>query len=325
MAQEQTRNIWLGLFVTTGVVLFIVALYMIGSNQSIFGKTTRVVVLFNNVSGLQEGNNVRFAGTDVGTVSNIEIISENAVRVILKIDDKYAAYVKKNAIASIGTDGLMGNKLVNILNAMGGENKPIVDNDTILSLDPVETDEMLRTLNRTNEYVSSIALNLKNITDQIGNSRGTLWKLLTDKEMAMQLDTIISNFQTVSAQARVLSNNLNQMSNKVQTGQGLLGTLLTDTTFAVSLQRTMTDLRKSTERTSAITKDLQDVIHKIDKGNGAFWTMVQDTAVRDDLIKSISNIKNGTDNFNQSMEALKANPFLKKYFKEQEEKQKKKK
>jgi phospholipid/cholesterol/gamma-HCH transport system substrate-binding protein len=298
---------------------------MIGSNQSIFGKTTRVVVLFNNVSGLQEGNNVRFAGTDVGTVSNIEIISENAVRVILKIDDKYAAYVKKNAIASIGTDGLMGNKLVNILNAMGGENKPIVDNDTILSLDPVETDEMLRTLNRTNEYVSSIALNLKNITDQIGNSRGTLWKLLTDKEMAMQLDTIISNFQTVSAQARVLSNNLNQMSNKVQTGQGLLGTLLTDTTFAVSLQRTMTDLRKSTERTSAITKDLQDVIHKIDKGNGAFWTMVQDTAVRDDLIKSISNIKNGTDNFNQSMEALKANPFLKKYFKEQEEKQKKKK
>ena len=325
MAQQQTRTLWLGLFVTTGVVLFTVALYMIGSNQSIFGKTTRVLVLFNNVSGLQQGNNVRFAGTDVGTVNDIEIISDTAVCVVLRIDDKYAAFIKKHAIASIGTDGLMGNKLVNILNAMGPDNRTIKDNDTIVSIDPVETDEMLRTLNRTNEYVSSIAYNLKNITDQIGNSRGTLWKLLTDQQLAMQLDTIMGNFQTVSSQARVLSNNLNQMSARVQSGQGLLGTLLTDTSFAVNLQRTMTDLRKSTERTSSITKDLQDVIQKIDKGNGALWTMVQDTAVRDELIQSIRNIKSGTDNFNQSMEALKANPFLKKYFKEQETKQNKKK
>ena len=60
------------------------------------------------------GNNVRFAGIDVGTVQRIEIISDTLVKVTMVLDNKVLKFIHKNAVASVGTDGLMGNKLINI-------------------------------------------------------------------------------------------------------------------------------------------------------------------------------------------------------------------
>lgn len=324
MASESTRKLLLGLFITASLLLMSMALYLIGSNQNIFGSNFKVVVLFNNVSGLRPGNNVRFAGTDVGTVERIEVTGDTSVSVTLVIKDKFKSFIRQDAIASIGTDGLMGNKLVNIISS--GLPSPLVENgDTLTSLKPVETDEMLRTLNRTNEYVSMIALNLKNITDEIGNSRGTLWKLLTDTGLANQLDTVMFTMRKASNQALYLADNLNAMADKVKSGQGTLGALVNDTVFYTSLQKTMVDLRKTTERATHIATELDQIIDKVDEGRGTFWTLVKDTTLRDDLKLSIQNIKNGADNFNQNMEAMKSIPLFKGYFKDKEKKEKAKK
>ncbi|MCE2787774.1 MAG: MlaD family protein [Bacteroidota bacterium] len=321
MAAPQTRHLLLGLFIITAIVLMSLALYLIGSNQNIFGSNFKVVVLFNNVSGLHSGSNVRFAGTDVGTVKSVDITSDSTVSVLLLIKDKYSRFIRKDAIASIGTDGLMGNKLVNLINT-GQAAAKLESGDTLLSLRPVETDEMLRTLNQTNEYVSMIALNLKNITDEIGNSRGTLWKLLTDKGLSDQLDVVMRNVQQASNEALYLANNLNGMAVKVKSGQGMLGAMVNDTSFYANLQQTMFDLRTTTESAKHIVKELDGILGQIDDGKGTFWTLVKDTNMRDDLKLSIEHIKIGADNFNQNMEALKATTLLRGYFKDKEKKKK---
>src|SRR5690348_15105543 len=114
MKKESSRNMQVGLFVSIGTVLLIVALYLIGDKQNLFGSTFRISAKFYNVNGLMVGNNVRFAGIDIGTVEEIEIINDSSVNVIMVLEERVQPYIKKNAIASIGTDGLMGNKLVNI-------------------------------------------------------------------------------------------------------------------------------------------------------------------------------------------------------------------
>src|SRR5689334_12869651 len=108
MSKELTRNIRLGIFVLAGTVFIIVMLYLIGSKQNLFGSTFRISAQFYTVNGLMEGNNVRFAGIDVGTVEKVEIISDSTVNVVMLIEEKIRPYIKKNAIASVGTDGLMG-------------------------------------------------------------------------------------------------------------------------------------------------------------------------------------------------------------------------
>src|SRR4051812_28244697 len=114
MEKETGYRIRLGIFVSIGVALLIVTIYVIGKKQNLFGTTFKVSGIFHNVSGLQVGSNVRFSGISIGTVENIEIITDSTVRVDMILEEKTRKFIKKDAKASIGSEGLMGNKIVNI-------------------------------------------------------------------------------------------------------------------------------------------------------------------------------------------------------------------
>lgn len=114
MANETSKNIRVGLFVMIGTAFLIFALYLIGAKQNLFGSTFRLKAQFKNVNGLMAGNNVRFTGIDVGTVESVDILNDTTVNVTMVIEDKVQEFIKKNATAAVGTDGLMGNKLINI-------------------------------------------------------------------------------------------------------------------------------------------------------------------------------------------------------------------
>src|SRR6187401_1001418 len=162
METGTSHNIRLGIFIVAGLLALILGLYFIGENRSMFGKTFGLYTNFHNVKGLQTGNNVRYAGIDVGTVKRIEILNDTVVRIDLEIEEKYKNVIRRNSLTSIGTDGLMGNTLLNI--EPGNATAPLVnDGDELESIHPVNTDEMLRTLDFTNENIATISLNLKNI------------------------------------------------------------------------------------------------------------------------------------------------------------------
>ena len=170
MKTKPTDNIKLGLFVLAGLVFLVVTLYLIGKNRNLFGTTFTIKASMQAVNGLTTGNNVRFKGIDVGTVKAIELAGDTAILVVMVIDDRVRPYIKQNAIASIGTDGIMGNKLINI-NSMSNAAPPLEHGSIIRSMEPIETDEMLRTLNTTNNTIERVTRNLDEITTKLNNER----------------------------------------------------------------------------------------------------------------------------------------------------------
>lgn len=150
MAKTTSEKIRLGIFVIFGTAFLVVAVYLIGNNQSMFNKTFTISSIFNNVNGLQLGNNVRFSGINVGVVKAIEMENDTTIRVRMSIEQKMQQHIKKDAIATIGSDGLVGNMLVNILPGKGSS-EYLKDGDQIISYSRIGTADMLGTLNVTNE------------------------------------------------------------------------------------------------------------------------------------------------------------------------------
>ncbi|HSM64287.1 MAG TPA: MlaD family protein, partial [Gillisia sp.] len=146
MKKSSSQLIKLGLFVVIGTMLLIAALYFIGNRQHLFTKNIQLYSEFENVNGLQTGNNVRYSGINVGTVGNIEMTDSAKIVVQMMIEEKTGKYIRKDAIASIASDGLVGSMVVNIL--PGSLNLPkVISGDTITSYSRIGADEMLSTLN----------------------------------------------------------------------------------------------------------------------------------------------------------------------------------
>lgn len=323
MGTETAKNIRVGLFVLVGGSLFIIAMYLIGNKQNLFGSTFRISANFHNVNGLRVGNNVRFGGINVGTIVSVEFVNDTTIRVGMKIEDDTQQFIKKNSLASVGTDGLMGNKLVN-LNSVYGESPMIEEGDVIESLRPIETDDMIRTLNRTNEDVSVIVKNLKLITQKV-NSPNTLWSILMDTVVAENVKNAIVNIKITTNRTATITGDLSDIVTHIKEGKGTVGALLTDTLFSQKLNQTIVNVKVISDSLAYISGDLRSVTARIKNGEGAIGTILMDTAFVNNLNKSMVNIKNGSQGLDENMQALKHSIFLRKYFKKQEkEKQKNK-
>lgn len=324
MANETSRNLRLGIFVLIGTAFLIWVLYMIGEKRSLFSSTFRISSKFYNVNGLMTGHNVRFAGINVGTVEKVEIISDTAVNVTMLIEEKSKTYIKKSAVASIGTDGLMGNKLVNINSVLGGGVANVEDGDVIKSIAPIETDEMVRTLNTTNENIKDITTDLKTIAHKI-NQRNTLWSLLQDTVVADNVKQAIVSIKLAGSRMAIVTGDFTQFSSKLNSGKGLIGALLTDTSLSGKLEHTIVKLNVAGDKLAIVTGDLSTLTGKINKGEGTLGMLVMDTTFVRDLKNAMKNIDGAAGGFKDNMEALKHNILLRKYFKKKEKEDAKKK
>lgn len=227
MDKETSHRIRLGIFIISGLILLIVGLYLIGSNRNIFGRNITLYTTFYNISGLQVGNNVRFSGIDVGTVKKLEIVNDTTVKVTMQMDENLTRFIRINSVASIGTDGLMGNKLINI-DPGTQDAQQIADGTTIPSSKGVDTEQMLRTLNQTNQNVSMISEDLRILTGNINKSRGTLYTVLMDTTLAYSLKHTLTNIEVISSNLGNFTSELSAVVKGVQDGQGTLGGLLND-------------------------------------------------------------------------------------------------
>ncbi len=194
MKKQSGNKIKLGVFVSIGLLLFISAIYFIGRKQKLFSSTFKVSGIFRDISGLQVGNNVRFSGITVGVIENIEMIADTAVRVDLSIEETARKFIKKDAKAIIGSDGLMGNKIVTILPGTNGK-KEIENNDFITTSAPVSFDDILVKLKETGNNAANITEDLAVIVNNIREGRGTIGKLFMDTVFAENIDQTIVNIK----------------------------------------------------------------------------------------------------------------------------------
>ncbi|MCC7232895.1 MAG: MCE family protein [Bacteroidia bacterium] len=317
MAKETARHVRLGIFVMAGIVLLILGLYLIGNNKNLWGETFRVYVVFRNASGLQNGNNVRFSGINAGTVTNIEMINDSSIRVEMILDMSIKPYLRKNAVARIGTDGLMGNKLVNI-EPSSVLSEVIEDGDTLTAGGSTDTAQILKKLDETAGNVNSISSDIKTITENIRRSKGSLYSVLLDTTIASRLNVSIDNISEMTENFRNFSTALADMMAETKSGKGLLGSVTNDTSMLYrQLRNAVTLMEKSGKDLSEVTNGLNESVKKLNQGHGSAGVLLNDSVSAMELKNTISNLDSSVYNFNENMKALQESWLLRSYFRRQ--------
>ena len=199
----------LGMFVIIGLVLFIGTIYFVGKQKNLFGSTFHLQARFKTVSGLKEGNNVRFSGINVGTVNSIELLTDTSVLVVLVIRKEVQQFIKSDASASIGSDGLMGDKVLTI-SPGNGINQQVKDNSMITSTSPVEMADIMNSLKTSVDNAGIITAQLATFTSTMNNGKGALSKLISDETFSNSLQSTLTNLQTSTNQFSKFTTNLNQ-------------------------------------------------------------------------------------------------------------------
>ena len=324
MKMRTIDNVKLGMFVIGGILFLVLLLYMIGRNQNMFGSNFLLKARFKNVQGLKSGNNVRYSGIEVGTVRAVKILNDTTMEVSMYLENEMKGMIRKDAVVSIGNDGLVGNKVVNILPG-GGNTAFAEDGDILFGKKVIDTDEMLNTLAVTNEEIAVISKQLRVTVERINASRG-LWKILEDEQLPSEIRSSAGNIRRATARADQMVLGLQEMVDHVRSGQGSLGKLIVDSSFENDLHETVLKIKRAGENADSLATHLDLLVKELSRdmnyGKGPVNMLLKDSISALRLQQSLDNIEKGTDNFNQNMEALKHNFLLRGYFRKQEKKKK---
>jgi len=187
----------LGMFIVGGLALFVLAIFIIGKQRNMFNPVFQLTATFRNISGLQVGNNVRFSGINVGTVDNIKIVNDTMVRVYMIIKKEVQPFIKGDCEAGIGSEGIVGDRLVTI--SQGSNGAPMVKTgQQLASSEPVETDEIISSLKVSAANAEIITDQLAEISIKINNGDGLIGRLIQDSTIADNIDKTIQNLKQSS-------------------------------------------------------------------------------------------------------------------------------
>jgi phospholipid/cholesterol/gamma-HCH transport system substrate-binding protein len=321
MSKETGNYARLGLFVLAGTTVLIVGLYLLGSKRNLFTSSVHISATFHEVAGLRPGNNVRYAGINVGTVERITILNDTAVLVELSIRSEEAEHIRTSAQASIGSDGLMGNKLVSI-DAGSGEGGPVVDGTMLRTREALDTELMMRTLGRTNENLALITDDLRMLSARL-NDPDNVIGMLADTSLAFALRQALYDLQASAGNAYALTAGVNSMVLDAQHGEGALGVLISDRDAEQDMRRMLGDLRMAADTLGIAIGRISDFSRSLDQGPGLAHAVVRDSVMANDVRRMISRLDTSTVLLNEDLRALQSNWFFRRYFKQQEKAERK--
>jgi phospholipid/cholesterol/gamma-HCH transport system substrate-binding protein len=308
--KKSSNYIWkLGMFILLGLTLFVVTIYFIGKNKNLFGSNFHLKSHFKNVSGLKVGNNVLFSGITVGTIKNIEFISDSVVVVNLIIKEEVQQFIKIDAVASIGSDGLMGDKVLTISPGTSS-NQIVKDNATIASAKSVELEDLMKGLKKSVDNAQVVTLQLSEFSSKINKGKGALNKVLTDEEFAKSIQKTMNNLQLSSDEFLVFTKKMNDKN-------GTLAKLMTNPNYANSIEKTLSNLEKSSNEFDAFTK-------KLNSDKNVLSKLLNNQRLSNSLDSSLTNIEKGSKSLLEIEEAAKHNFLLRGFFKKKKAEEQKK-
>jgi phospholipid/cholesterol/gamma-HCH transport system substrate-binding protein len=203
--QSTSFKVKLGLFVASGLLFFVIAIFLIGRQKNLFDPVFKLSTTFYNVSGLQVGNNVRFSGIDVGTIERIIQINDTTVRVDMIVKKSVQRFIKNDGMAAIGSEGIVGDRVL-IITQGSREGESVKDEENIFSIEPIETDAIITSLAITAVNFEMISAQLAEIMININQGNGTLGRLIQDSTIAENINRTIINLRKSS---RGLDENMN--------------------------------------------------------------------------------------------------------------------
>lgn len=317
MAEERTRNLQLGAFILVGTALLLLGLYLLGRKQDLFSRNVEISASFREVSGLRKGNNVRFAGIDVGTVKEVVIESDTQLVVHMVVRRSASEHIRSNAVARISSDGLMGNKLVTI-EPVEGPGVPIADGARLSTGGALDTDAMLRTLGRSNDNLVAITADLRELTHRISTDNGLL-ALLSDTSLVTDVRYAMHDLRSTAGNARAVTERVNELARDVTNGNGALGALVSDPGTERQVREVVANLRATSDSLRTISAGIDRFLNALDDPKSMGYTLTRDTSVGGDLRRMLARLDTGSVLLNEDLLALRRNWLLRKYFKEQQQ------
>src|ERR1700743_729317 len=210
MKTTSGQKIKIGVFAMAGLVVLVLAIFLIGNKKSLFSATFNVHGMFKNVSGLQVGNNVRFAGINVGVVEDIQIITDSSVKVTLTLNQPVRKFIKKDAKLSIGSDGLMGDKLVVIAPGGGTSNQPVNAGEQLAVVNPLDVDKIINKFTKIADSAGDLVEGLGSIVKKVNSGQGSIGRLLNNDKMARNMENTVKQAQTTMANVHKTTGTLNE-------------------------------------------------------------------------------------------------------------------
>ncbi len=336
----------LGVFVTLGILFFIVAIYYIGAKNNLLGKTITIKGIFSDVSGLRIGNNVRYSGINVGTVADISLATDSLVLVKLNVQSDMLKVLRTDSRLAIASEGVMGNKVINI--TPGTTAEPYInDSDTLPTLETIKFDAILLELKKSSENATLLTNNLVAITDKINKGEGIFGKLFTDTALRNNLTRISNNtahftsdfadisdkinreegtlsklltdpglsqrIDSISINLTASSASLKAILAKVEHGQGIFGKIYTDTSVSGNLTDALRNLQHTLQQSRKVADNLEYISEKMIQGEGLLSRLLIDTALADSVETTMRNIDQSAKELEEAAKKVQSNWFIRNF------------
>jgi phospholipid/cholesterol/gamma-HCH transport system substrate-binding protein len=293
-----------GAFVIGGILLFALGLFLIGSRRMMFGDTFPVYAAFAEIAGLENGAKVRVAGMDAGQIEEIKVPAGPTAkfRVRMRVRSDLHPIIRLDSVATIQTDGLVGNKYVQI--DAGSERSPIVpDQGTIRSREPFEFADLLQKMNVTIDAVNTTIVSLKSeIDDTLGSisDTATSARALID-DVSVDTHAILLSSQKVSADLQAIVAGIKE-------GRGTVGKLISDDSLYQNVQKIAADAQRAVANVQSATEQTKDAIAEL-RGQGGSMK-----GLATNLSETLSSARHVMADLEDATEALKRNFLLRGFF-----------
>jgi phospholipid/cholesterol/gamma-HCH transport system substrate-binding protein len=308
------RAVWVGLLLATSTVILAGAILTIGDVNDTFTRKVDATVVFDGVNGLQKGDNIWFSGVKVGIVRSLAFTGHSQVQVALSIDRNATEFIRSDALVKIGSDGLIGNRIVVIYG--GTEAAPILEDGDVLHVgSAVSTEDIMTMLQANNENLLAITTDLKGVTGGISRGEGTLGKLIADEELYTRVTSTVGTLETASADAQDMTASLSTFARKLNTPGALPNAIVTDKTTYATLTRTVNELEQTGGRASVLVDGLAAGAADSRTPVGA---LMHDQAAGTDVKVALDNLATSTALLEDNLKALQHNFLFRGYFRKQE-------
>jgi phospholipid/cholesterol/gamma-HCH transport system substrate-binding protein len=205
-----SRAARLGAFIVATLAILVVGVFIIGGKQYLFSSTYQLKAQFDNVVGLDAGADVRVGGVHSGTVRNIMLPHKpgEKITVIMDLGRSTHEIIKRDSVATIETEGLLGNQFLAISFGAAGS-ADVRDGDLIASEPPLEmadlfqkTSDILDSSQQAIQNATRATANLDSISAKIDRGQGTAGALVNDKALYANLEQTTGAMRDTMVQAK---------------------------------------------------------------------------------------------------------------------------
>ena len=301
-----------GLFVLVGLLILAVAIFYV-TGAGVFGPKYRLKTFMPEVSGLATGAPVRLDGVEIGNVERISIVPRehgkppdhmHNIEVDMRLDRRYQNDILTDSAATLVTEGLLGNRYVNIQRGYTGV--PIKDGQAIPATEEKAIKEVVERSADVLANLNVLSDDVKDLIAGVRAGRGTLGKLLTDDQAYKHLNSILAKGDEIASTVQSGQGTVgklvmtDEMGNKVENTLDQFNTMLADLRAQKgTLGKLLYDPTLYDQAKDAISKS-NALLGDVRAGKGTMGKLVTDDALYNKLRDTSSNLSEATAKLNRN-------------------------